>query len=415
MGSVEWFRTPLGGAFVSLLLGLLLGLERQRSKHGEAYAGIRTFPLFALCGFFGALAAQKGAPLALPAILLAVAGFGLLSYVRAPEPDAGVTTEMSALLAAVLGAVVAWGEVAVAASAAVVVTLLLTMKAPLHRIAGKVSEDEILAILKFALVAVVVLPLLPDRPMGPYGALVPRTVGLMVVVLSGVSLAGYLLVKVLGNRAGWALAGGLGGLASSTATTLSFSTRARDGGGQVPALAVGVILASTVLYARGATVVALLDRSLAAHLAPRLAVLFAVGLLFAAVQYRRQKRESGEAMSLGNPVELGRAVMLALIFAIVIVVARVAQERMGTAGLWAVGAVGGLVDVDSVAVAAARVRQHAQTTLDAAAGAYLLATVSNLVFKGVAVVVTAGGEMARRVLPAFAALAVATGVMLLVW
>jgi uncharacterized membrane protein (DUF4010 family) len=93
----------------------------------------------------------------------------------------------------------------------------------------------------------------------------------------------------------------------------------------------------------------------------------------------------------------------------------VAQERLGTAGLWAVGAVGGLVDVDSVAVAAARVRQYAQTTLDAAAGAYLLATVSNLVFKGVAVVVTAGGEMARRVLPAFAALAVATGVMLLVW
>jgi len=415
MGAVEWFRTPLGGAFVSLLLGLLLGLERQRSKHGQAFAGIRTFPLFALCGFFGGLAAQKGAPLALPAILLVVGAFGLVSYLRAPESDAGVTTEMSGLLAAVLGAVVAWGEVTVAASAAVVVTLLLTLKAPLHRVAGTVSEDEILAILKFALVAVVVLPLLPDRPMGPYGALVPRTVGLMVVVLSGVSLAGYLLVKLLGNRAGWALAGGLGGLVSSTATTLSFSARARDGGSQVPALAVGVILASTVLYVRGAVVVGLLDRSLAAHLAPRLAALFGLGLLFAAVQFRRQKRESGEAMSLGNPVELGRAVTLGLIFAVVIVVARAAQERLGTAGLWAVGAVGGLVDVDSVAVAAARLRHDAQTTIEAAAGAYLVATVSNLVFKGAAVVLTAGGEMARRVLPAFAALAMATALMLLLW
>jgi uncharacterized membrane protein (DUF4010 family) len=415
MGAMEWFRTSLGGAFIALSLGLLLGLERQRSKHGEAFAGIRTFPLFALSGFFGGLAAQKGVPLALPAILLAVAAFGLVSYLRAAEPDAGVTTEMSGLVAAVLGAVVAWGEVTLAASAAVVVTLLLTLKAPLHRVAGAVSEDEILAILKFALVAVVVVPLLPDRPVGPYGALVPRTIGLMVVVLSGISLAGYVLVKIFGHRAGWAVAGGLGGLVSSTATTLSFAARARDGQGQVPALAVGVILASTVLYARGAVVVALLDRSMAVYLAPRLAVLFGVGLLFAAVQFRRQGTGSAEAITLGNPAELGRAVILGLIFAAVILVARAAQEQLGTAGLWAVGAVGGLVDVDSVAVAAARLRQGARTSAEAAAGAYLVATVSNLVFKGAAVVLTAGGEMARRVLPAFAALAVATGVMLLVW
>jgi uncharacterized membrane protein (DUF4010 family) len=412
---VAWFRTPLGGAFISLLLGLLLGLERQHSKHGQAFAGIRTFPLFALCGYFGGLAAQKGVPLALPAILLAVGGFGLVSYLRAQESDAGVTTEMSGLLAAVLGAVVAGGDVAAAASAAVVVTLLLTLKAPLHRIAGTVSEDEILAILKFALVAVVVLPLLPDRPMGPYGALVPRTVGLMVVILSGVSLAGYLLVKTLGNRAGWAIAGGLGGLVSSTATTLSFSAKAREGQAQISALAVGVILASTVLYARGAVVVTLLDRALAGHLGPRLAVLFGVGLLFAIVQYRRQKSETGETMPLGNPVELTRAVTMGLIFAVVIVVARWAQDRMGTAGLWAVGAVGGLVDVDSVAVAAARLRKDAQATIQAAAGAYLVATISNLVFKSVVVVATGGRELGRRVLPAFAALAVATGVMMLVW
>jgi uncharacterized membrane protein (DUF4010 family) len=416
MGAMEWFRTPLGGAFVALLLGLLLGLERQRAKRGQAFAGIRTFPLFALSGFLGGLAAQKGAPLALPAILLVVGAFGVAAYLRAEESDAGVTTEMSGLLAAALGAAVAWGEVAVAASAAVVVTLLLTMKAPLHRIAGTVSEDEILAILKFALVAVVVLPLLPDRPMGPYGALVPRTIGLMVVLLSGVSLAGYLLVKILGSRAGWAVAGGFGGLVSSTATTLSFATRARDGGGQVPALSVGVILASTVLYARGAVVIALLDRSLAVYLAPRLAVLFGVGVVFALFLHRHRSSErDGEAMSLGNPVELGRAVTLALVFAAVILVARVAQERLGTAGLWAVGAVGGLVDVDSVAVAAARVRQDARTPIEAAAGAYLLATVSNLVFKGAGVVMTAGGEMARRVLPAFGALAAATGLILLAW
>lgn len=412
---MDWTRTALGGAFVSLLLGLLLGLERQRAKQNQAYAGIRTFPLFALCGFFAGLAAAKGMPLALPAVVLVVGGFGLASYLRDPKSTAGVTTEMTGLLAALLGGMVASGEAAAAAAAAVVITLLLTLKAPLHRMAGAVSEDEILAIVKFGIVAVVLLPLLPDRPMGPYGALVPRKLGLLVVILSGVSLAGYLLVKVLGGRAGWAIAGGLGGIVSSTATTLSFANKARAAHEQIPALAVGVILASTVLYARGAVVVGLLDRELALHLAPRLAVLLGIGVVFAAFQYRRQKREAGEEIALGNPVELGRAAMLAAIFAIVIVLARVAQERLGTKGLWAVGAIGGLVDVDSVAVAAARVRQDAEAPLAAAAGAYLLATVSNLIFKGGAVVVTGGAEMARRVIPAFAALIVATVAILVVW
>jgi len=409
-----WTRTALGGAFVSLLLGLLLGLERQRAKRDQAFAGIRTFPLFALCGFFAGLAASKGMPLALPAVLLVVGGFGLASYLREPT-GAGITTEMTGLLAALLGGMVALGEVSAASATAVVVTLLLTLKAPLHRMAGAVSEDEILAIVKFGIVAVVLLPLLPDRPMGPYGALVPRKVGLLVVILSGVSLAGYLLVKVLGGRAGWAVAGGLGGVVSSTATTLSFASKARTAPEQIPALAVGVILASTVLYARGAVVVALLDRGLALHLAPRLAVLLGIGVAFAAFQYRRQEREAGEEIALGNPVELGRAAIMAALFAGVIVLARVAQERLGTAGLWAVGAIGGLVDVDSVAVAAARVRQDAQAAVEAAAGAYLLATASNLVFKGGAVVVSGGAEMARRVLPAFAALLVATGAILVVW
>jgi uncharacterized membrane protein (DUF4010 family) len=404
-----WMDTPLGGAFVSLLLGLLLGLERERAKKAQPlFAGIRTLPLIALCGFFAATAAEKGMPLALPALLLTVGAFGLASYLRAPETDAGITTEVAALVAALLGAVVAWGQVPVAASAAVVVTLLLTLKAPLHRFAGRVSGEEVLAIVKFGIVAVVVLPLLPDEPVGPYGALVPRKVGMMVVILSGVSLVGYLLVRILGGRAGWALAGALGGLVSSTATTLSFAGKARDAREQTPALAVGVILASTVLYLRGVVVLGLMDRALALYLAPRLGVLLAVGLAFAAVQFRRRQRKAAQDMDLGNPVELGRAVLLGLIFAGVILLARFGQDKLGTAGLWAVGLIGGLVDVDSIAVAAARLRQQDLASLPVAGGAYLLATLSNLVFKGVAVVLTAGGEMARRVLPCFGTLALLT-------
>jgi uncharacterized membrane protein (DUF4010 family) len=221
-------------------------------------------------------------------------------------------------------------------------------------------------------------------------------------------------VRLLGGRAGWALAGALGGLVSSTATTLSFAGKARAAPEQAPALAIGVVLASTVLYLRGLVVLAFVDRELALYLAPRLGVLFVVGLAFAFLQYRGQKGPAAERTPLGNPVELGRAVLMAAIFAGVVLLARVAQERLGRAGLWAVGAIGGLVDVDSVALAAGRIHRDAHTTLEVAGGAYLLATVSNLAFKAGAVVIGAGRGMAGRILPAFATLAVLTGVFLLV-
>jgi uncharacterized membrane protein (DUF4010 family) len=344
-----------------------------------------------------------------------VGALAVAAYVREPEGRAGATTETAAVVAALLGALVGLGQGTVAVALAVVVTLLLTMKAPLHRVAGAVSEEEILAILKFAVVALIVVPLLPAREMGPYGALEPRRLGVVVVLLSGVSLAGYLLVRVVGGRAGWPLAGVLGGLVSSTAVTLSFSGKARESKEIARALAVGIILASTVLYARGAVVITLLDRPLGLHLAPRLAVLLAVAIVMAALQFRHLPAGKADAAQLGNPVELGRAAMLAAVFAAVILAARVAQEQLGTAGLWAVASVGGLVDVDSVSVAAANMRRQGLAPVGDAAGAYLLATLSNLAFKAGAVVMVGGRDLARRVLPAFAAMAAATGAILLLW
>ena len=404
------------GLAQALLIGLLLGLERERSRAGEAiegFAGIRTFPLFTLAGFLAAVLAGP-APLALPALLIGVAALAVAFQVAGPESK-GATTETAALLAVLLGAAVGFGHGSLAAAVAIVATLLLTLKAPLHRLARAVSQDEILASLKFGVVALIVLPLLPDRGIGPYQAVNPRAVGLMVVLLTGVSLAGYLLVRFFGEGKGYALAGLLGGLASSTAVALSFSRKARLAPDQARPLAAGIVLASTVLYARGALVLMALDGALGRHLVPRLAVLFVAGLAVSFVLLRRAAaapREPGPAVSLGNPVELGNALLLAVLFASVLLLARIAQARLGTAGLWTVGAVGGLVDVDSVAVAAARLRQQGVVEVPVAAGAYLLATVSNLLFKGGVTVVAGGAALARQVLPAFGVLAVLTAAAL---
>jgi len=406
--------TVAAGLAQALLIGLLLGLERERSRageEGEGFAGIRTFPLFTLAGFLAAAFAGS-VPLALPALLLAVAALAVAFQVSGHESK-GATTEAAALLAVLLGAAVGFGRASLAGAAAVVATLLLTLKTPLHRLARAVSQDEILATLKFGVVALIVLPLLPNRGLGPYEAVNPRDVGLMVVLLTGVSLAGYLLVRFFGEGKGYALAGLLGGLASSTAVALSFSRKARVAPDLARPLAAGIVLASTVLYARGALVLTALDGPLGRYAVPRLAVLFVAGLALSFVLVRRAApREPGPAVALGNPVELGHALLLAGLFAVVLLLARVAQATLGTAGLWTVGAVGGLVDVDSVAVAAARLREQGLVELPVAAGAYLLATMSNLLFKGGMAAVVGGAPLARQVLAAFGVLAVLTAAAL---
>jgi len=404
---------PLGGALTALLIGLLLGLDRERAQRGHpvVFAGIRTFPLVALCGYLAALGQQHGFPHPLPVVLLGVVALGVASFVL--HPAEGATTEVVALLAAILGAVVAWGEAPLAASLAVLAAVLLALREPLHRFAQVLTEDEVLAVLKFAVVAVVLVPLLPRDPVGPYGAIVPHSVGVLVVILTAVSLVGYVLVRLFGERGGLSLAGALGGLVSSTAVTLSFSARARETPSLARALSVGILLASTVLYARGAFVLTVLDRPLGLYLAPRLAGLLLLGLAFAWLRWRglgSEKKKPAE-VSLGNPVELGHAAVLAGLFALVTLGARAAQAYMGTAGLLGVGLVGGLVDVDSVAVAAASLRQQGAIEVPAAAAAYLLATLSNLLFKGGAVLIAGGRELARQVLPAFLALAALTVVL----
>jgi uncharacterized membrane protein (DUF4010 family) len=401
----------LAHAATAVLLGLLLGLERQRSHKDEPelFAGIRTFPVITLGGY---LAMATGHPWLLALFMAAVAGIAIAAYAGGGRRQGGATTEVVAVCAPLLGALVYTEQALLAAASTIVVTLLLTLKTPLHRLAGAVSEEEILAMLKFAVVAVIVLPLLPTEAYGPYDALVPRHIGYVVVILSGVSLGGYLLVRFLGSRTGWSLAGMLGGLVSSTAVTLSFSGKASAHPKLVRALGIGILLASTVLYARGLVLLFLFHRELAYHLVPRLLPLFALGLALAFSRYRRKGVEPAGAVGLGNPVELGRAFGLGLFFALVLVATRAAQAELGTRGLWATGALGGLLDVDSVAVAVARLTREGIAEVGPAGGAYLLATLSNLLVKGAMVWIIGGGALAREVLPYFAILALATGAAL---
>jgi uncharacterized membrane protein (DUF4010 family) len=360
-----------------------------------------------LSGYLAALGSSLS-PLLLPATLLSIAALVIVAYWKTSAEHVGATTEAVALTAPLLGAAVAFDHRELAAASAVAITLLLTLKAPLHKLAGVINEDEILSIVKFGIVALVLLPLLPNQPTVPTARSCRGTSGWWSRSSRRSASSATCWCAILGGRAGWALTGLVGGLASSTAVTLSLSSKARGAEGLLRSLAAGILLANMLVYGRLFALVGMFDAPLLRYLAPRLLALLVIVAAFAALQlHGRDKQEAG-AIPLKNPVELGKALLLGLGFGAILLIGRAAEEEFGSAGLWAASAIGGLVDVDSVALANARLHQQGSRGRGRGGRALLLATLTNLIVKGSIVVSVGGGALARRVLPGLAAAAVAT-------
>jgi uncharacterized membrane protein (DUF4010 family) len=252
---------------VAIGLGMLLGLERERTKGEEGSAGVRSFALIALSG---ALAGYVGEHLGLAWLALAmfialatlILGMYVVTSLRGP---AGITTEISALLAFMLGLLCIHGQLQLASWVAVAMALLLALKDWLHRLASRIDANDVEATLKFCIVTLIILPLVPDVNYGPppLDVMNPYKIWLMVVLISALNFASYLLVKIVGAEHGIGIAGLLGGLVSSTAVTLGFSQRSRQQGEDAPALAFGIMLAWTVMFFR------VLIMTVAAAQAPR--------------------------------------------------------------------------------------------------------------------------------------------------
>jgi uncharacterized membrane protein (DUF4010 family) len=249
MTQSEFFRFG-----VALLLGILVGLEREYSRVGEAdrhFGGIRTFTFISLLGCASAMIATERAIWFFPLAFIGMAAMVLSSYViTSAEGDIGLTTEITSLLVFICGALVYWEHLELGAALAVIVTLFLSLKVKLHTLAARVSDEDILATLKFAIITVIVLPLLPNRTYGPLDVLNPYNIWLMVVFISGINFIGYVLVKLMGSQHGIVLTGLLGGLVSSTAVTLGFSQRSQKEPGLGRDFALAITVASTTMFLR---------------------------------------------------------------------------------------------------------------------------------------------------------------------
>jgi uncharacterized membrane protein (DUF4010 family) len=381
------------GFLVALGVGLLVGIDRERKKGDGSTrqpAGLRTFTLASLAG---ATAMAVGDEIVLAAVALGMVALAGLSYWRARDSDPGLTTETALVATTLLGGL-AIKQPEFAAGLGVVVAVLLAARSPLHRFVRSVlTDDELRDLLIFAAAALVVLPLLPDKPIGPYGALNLRTVWTIVILVMGVSALGYVAVRLVGPRYGLPLAGLASGFVSSSATIAAMGTRVKDEPELMKPAVAGAVLSSVATVVQLAILIAATNMpTLQALWLPLVfsgvaAVLYGGAFTLWALKQKSQKHEAQ-----GNAFSLTTALAFAAILAVVLLVAAAAQDWFGEAGVLVAAAAAGFADTHSAAVSVASLvsdgRIKPPQTVIPVLAAFTTNTVTKMVFA-----VTAGGRL----------------------
>jgi uncharacterized membrane protein (DUF4010 family) len=367
---------------VSLGLGLLLGLERER--RGASIAGIRTFPIISL---FGTVCAQIGQVfggwivaaglLALTAVIVPA------NFIQARKGavDPGTTTEIAALLLYAVGALIAIGYFAAALVVAGVLAVLLHSKRPLHNFAGAVGERDMRAIMLFVLLSLVILPVLPNKDFGPYSVWNPFKLWLMVVLIVGISLGGYIAYKLFGARAGAVLGGVIGGMVSSTATTVSYARRTSSDVALASLGALVIMTASCISIVRVLVEVAAVASGHFWQIAWPLVALLVVCALTALALYFPSRKQTARMPEQKNPAELKPALVFGALYAIVLLAVAVAKEHFGSAGLYIVAIISGLTDLDAITLSTGQLADSKKLEPRVAWQVILTAVLSNLIFK----------------------------------
>jgi uncharacterized membrane protein (DUF4010 family) len=384
---------------VALAIGLLMGLERERNP--AAKAGLRTFALTALLGVLAAhLATAIGAPWLIAVGLLLVGSMMIAAYLRSPQQpdgDPGTTTVAALMLCYGLGVLVWHDEVQLAVMLGIAATMLLYFKPELRGLSQHMSRRDLLSVLQFAVLALIVLPLLPNRNYGPYGALNPHQIWWMVVLIAGVGLAGYAALRLVGQQRGAVMLGLLGGLVSSTATTLTFSRHARASSEMMPVAVIVIVLANLVVLVRLGVLAAVLAPGVLTLLAPVLAGGLVAGGLGAAYGVRLLRPQGSlPALAMGNPTELRPALGFGLVYGVVLLAAAWLSDWLGNRGLYAVALVSGLTDVDAITLSSLRLHNLDKLPVAILVNVITLAVLANLVFKSVLTLAIGGWHMARH-------------------
>jgi uncharacterized membrane protein (DUF4010 family) len=397
---------PVWGSLIAVLGGAAVGMERQRSGHAEAHlGGIRTLALLGGAAGIAGYLWRLGFAGAAVVLLGGCVAIVVTGYLAASRLDLDATTEAATLVVVAAGFVAGLGSWALSSGIIALTALLLVEKTKLHAWSEKIPEEAFRASFRFAVMALVVLPLLPEGPFGGGVGFRPRELWIVVLLLSGISFLGFAAHCVWGVGRGAMVSGLLGGLVSSTNTTLAFSRKSRGDAKAHAGLALGAVAASTVMFARVLVVGAVLEPKLSLAALRYLMPPLAVGALLVSLGLRRHAQESGEVEAPRNPLEVGAALQMAALFQAVLLGLDYVRGVWGEGGLVASAAVLGLTDVDALTMSMAR---GAKANAAQASLALAVGCAANTAFKGGIALALGQGEYRRWAALGLAALLGAT-------
>lgn len=405
---------------VAMVIGILIGLQREYAfdePDRELVAGVRTFALMGLIGCGAGLVADTlGSPWPFVAIIVVLGIFLAISYyVNASKGELGLTTEFAAVLTIMVGALAYWDQLVLAVALGVTMAALLAIKLETRQLARNITREDIFATLKLAIVTAIFLPILPNQNFGPppFDVFNPYQIWLLVVFISGISFTGYLAIKILGARTGIGLTGFLGGLASSTATTLSFTQRSQTNRDLSRPFALAIVIAWTVMFSRVLVEVAALNIALVRLILFPILLSVAAGAIYCIYLYTTYQYPEGddEEIEFSNPFQLWPAIKFGLLFAVILLISRAAQVYFGNTGIYLSSILTGLADVDAIALSIAELTQSPSgLDLTIAARAIVFAAVSNTFAKGGIVLLSGARPLRRAILPGYL-LMMATGLI----
>jgi len=402
---------------ISLLLGLLVGMQRERTAPGMP--GVRTFPLITVFGTLtGALSVTMGGWLVAAGMLavVAVVSYANFSRLKHADADPGTTTEMASLLMYAVGAYLAIGPLVVGVVVGGGVAVLLHLKPQMHHFVERLGENDLRAMMQFVLITCIILPVLPNRTFGPLKVFNPFETWLIVVLIVGLGLGGYIAWKFFGRNAGIVLGGVLGGLISSTATTVSYARQAQLDRRTMEPAAIVIMIASTVAFVRVLLAAAVVSESFAHQTAGPLMIMALLALVPCLVLWFRNGRHSPEAPPQQNPTHLKSAIVFAVMYAAVLWALAAARHYVGDPrAVYAVAAISGLTDMDAITLSTARM-SLAQPEL-AATGWRLVvvAAVANLFGKTLLAGALGGLRMMLFIAALFAVPALGGFALLVLW
>ncbi|MEX0717467.1 MAG: MgtC/SapB family protein [Planctomycetaceae bacterium] len=421
---------------IALLLGLLVGLQRERTD--SKLAGFRTFPLATVFGTMCAVLAQQFEfPWIIAAGLLAVVAVILAGHLHFPpdaEPDRGVTSEVALVLMYVVGAFVAVGPWSVAAAVAGGTAILLQMKPQMHGFARRMGEQDFRGVLQFVLVTFIILPILPNENYDPLeiaspvisavfpdaelpslAVLNPYEIWLLVVLVVSISLGGYVAYKLFGQRAGTVLGGVLGGVISSTATTVSYSRRTSEAPAMAGLSAIVLMIASSIVFVRVLLEIAVVAPPFLLQAGGPILTLFAVAVALSVLAWLLWGGERPDMPEQTNPTELRSAVVFASVYAVVIVAVAAGQAFLGEGQLYGIAVLSGMTDMDAITLSTARLVRSERLDPDVGWRLIVVATMSNLAFKAGIVAVLGPRRLLRLIAALFGTTILAGGVLLWLW